>query len=217
MPTTSETINYDTFFTLTIKNYSKKLEKNFLEYRPGVKVLMDNYGRSDTRGGRIWQGIAEYGVNSSVKMFNGADTFDTSPAQTAQPIQYTWRYIGGAVSMTDTEMIENSSDAALADISETRIRQTMRTTNLIINQEIYSNGTNYGGNTIDGLGKAIPTNATTVLGGLDPATFTFWRNNYRTSAGSFASNGVNGATTDYVITMFSPASKPVGPTGYSWN
>ena len=55
----TETINYDTFFTAVIKNYDTELRKNFLEYRPGIMVLMDNYGKKDTSGGRIWQGISE--------------------------------------------------------------------------------------------------------------------------------------------------------------
>jgi hypothetical protein len=202
MPTTSETIQYDTFLTLTIKNYSKELNKNFLKYRPAVNVLMDEYGNKDTRGGRVWQGIAEYGTNSNVKFFSGADTFAQEPAQTAQPIQYNWRYLGGTVSMTKTEMLENSGPVALADIAETRINQTLRTMNLVLGNEIFSDGTNYGGQTITGLQAGIATNATTVVGGLDPATFPFWRNSYRTSCGSFASNGVNGSATDYVLDMF---------------
>ncbi len=202
MPTTSETIQYDTFLTLTIKNYSKELQKNFLKYRPGVMVLMDDYGKKDTRGGRVWQGIAEYGTNGNVKFFNGADTFAQEPAQTAQPIQYNWRYLGGTVSMTKTEMLENSGPVALADIAETRINQTLRTMNMILGNEIFSDGTNYGGQTIVGLQTGIATNATTSVGGLDPASFPFWRNSYRTSCGSFIANGVKGSANDYVLNMF---------------
>ena len=202
MPTTSETIAYDTFLTLTIKNYDKQLQKNFLKYRPAVNVLFDDYAHTDTRGGRYWQGIAEYGTSTSVKFFNGADTFAQEPSQTAQPIMYQWKYMGGTVSMTKTEMLENSGPVALADIAETRINQVLRTQNLVLGNEIFSNGTNYGGNTIVGLGAGIATDNTTVVGGLDPATFPFWRNSYRTSCGSFAAYGVNGATADYVIQMF---------------
>ena len=203
MPTTSETLNFDTFLTLTLKNYESKLNKNFLEYRPAVKVLFDDYSHQDTGGGRTWQGIAEYGQANSVKFFNGADTFAQDPSQTAQPIRYDWKYMGGSVSMTDIELVENSGPAKLADILQTRIDQVLRTANILIGNEIFSDGTNYNGNTFTGLAAAVqaaspPTN---TVGGLSATTFPFWRNNY-TSIGSWAANGVNGATTDSVLTLF---------------
>lgn len=204
MPTSAEQfyLNYDTFLTTTLKNYSKTLEKNFLQYRPEVEILFNNYAKSDTRGGRFWQGMAEYGQSTTVKFFNGPDAFSQEPGQFALPIMYQWRYMGGSVSMARTEALENSGPAALADITEGRVNQVMRTMNLILANEIWSDGTNYGGLTIEGLAKGIPTNNTTSLGGLNPATQTFWRNNFQTSCGSFAANGVNGTVQDLVLTMF---------------
>lgn len=204
MPTTAESFytQYDTFFTLTIKNYDKTLHKNFLLYRPAVEAFFDNYSKTDTGGGRVWQGIVEYGQSPTVKFFNGPDTFAQEPTQTAQPIMYQWRYLGGSVSISKTEMLENSGPAALADITKTRIDQVMRTMSLVLGNEIFSDGTNYGGLTIEGLAKGLPTNNTTVLGGLNPATFPFWRNNFTTSCGSFAANGVKGTTQDLVLTTF---------------
>lgn len=203
MPTTQEIINYDSFLTLTIKNYSDQLQKNFLQYRPSVSVLMDEYGHTDTRGGRIWQGMAEYGTNPTGKFFDGPDTFDQTPAQVAQPIQYQWRYLGSAVSMTKTEMLENSGPVALANLAEVRIRQAVRTMVLILGNETFGNGTNYGGKTIAGLASAISTTPSTgAVGGLDPATWTWWRNNAITSFGSFAANGVNGSAQDLVLRQF---------------
>jgi len=111
-------------------------------------VLMDNYGKKDTSGGRIWQGIAEYGSNPSVKFFVGADTFAQEVSQTALPIQVQWRYLGGSVGMARTEMAENRGQAALFNIAESRLRQATRTMATVLNGEVYSDGTNYGGNTI---------------------------------------------------------------------
>lgn len=203
----AESFSYDTFFTATIKNYSTELQKNFLKYRPTLTCLMDDYGKRDTRGGRIWQGIAEFGSNPSVKFFDGADTFAQEVAQTALPIQYNWRYIGATVGMTRTEMLENSSQAALFDIAESRIRQATRTMATVLNQEALSNGTNYGGKTVVGLAAGVSTTPSTgTVGGIDAATNPFWRNTAVTSCGSFASNGVRGTTQDLVITAFNNAS-----------
>lgn len=207
MPTTTETTTYDSFVTLTIKNYEKKLNKQFLEYRPAVNILFDNYKHTDTKGGRIWQGIAEYGVNPTVKFFDGADTFSQEVTQVAQPIMYQWRYMGATISLLKTEMLENSGPVALADLTEVRLKQCLRTMNLIIGNEIFSDGTNYGGKTFVGLAAAVSTTpsadpASGSLGGLSAATWNWWRNNATTSFGSFAANGVNGSASDLVLRQF---------------
>jgi len=191
LPPTSS-ITYDSFFTLTINNYSTVLEKNFLEYRPGLMVLFDQFGKTDTRGGRFWQGIAEYGTNPSAKYYAGVDTFAQESSQVAIPLVYEWKYLGAALSMTQQEMLENSGPVALADITELRLRQTMRTLALLINQEIYGDGTNYDGKTFVGLGAAISAATTNTVGGISGTEYPWWKNNFTSSAGSFATYGVGG-------------------------
>lgn len=203
MPVTANTDpDYDSFLTLTIKNYSSQQSKNFLEYRPAVKILFDDYSQTDAKGGRFWQGIASYGTNPTVKFFAGTETFSQEVSQTDQPIQNEWRYMGGTVSISETEMLENSGPVALASLLESRMKQLNRTFNLIIGNEIFSDGTHYDGKTFTGLAAYISTTPTTgVVSGLDSATWTWWRNNATTSCGSFAVNGVNGSTQDLVLRM----------------
>ncbi len=204
MPPTSS-ITYDSFFTLTINNYSSVLEKNFLEYRPGLMVLFDQFGKTDNRGGRYWQGIAEYGTNPSAKYYAGVDTFSQESAQVALPIVYEWKYLGAALSMTQQEMLENSGPVALADITELRLRQTMRTLALLINQEIYGDGTNYDGKTFVGLGAAVASTPTNTVGGLSGSEYPWWKNNAIPSAGAWPTYGVGG-TTDRVLNLWNNCS-----------
>ncbi len=202
----SVTTTFDSFFTLTLNNFSTVLEKNFLEYRPALMVLFDQFGKTDNRGGRYWQGIAEYGTNPSAKYFSGVDTFAQEVSQVAVPLIYEWKYLGAALSMSQQELLENSGPVALADLTELRLRQTMRTLSLMINQEIFGDGTNYDGKTFVGLGAAISATGTNVLGGLDPAEYPWWRNNAVPSAGSWATNGVGGTATDKVFSLWNSCS-----------
>ena len=201
----SQTITFDSFFTLTINNFSTVLEKNFLEYRPGLLVLFDGFGKSDSRGGRYWQGIAEFGINPSATYFNGTHTFAQEVGQVAAPLLYEWKYIGAALSMTQQELLENSGPVALADITELRLRQTMRTLSLLINQEIYGDGTNYDSKTFLGLGAAISSTGTNTLAGLDPSEYPWWKNNAIPSAGAWSTYGT-GAANDKVLTLWDNCS-----------
>lgn len=200
MAAPAENFSYDTFFAKTITRYTKDLHENFLKWRPAVEILFDRYAHSDNGGGRIWQGIAEYGQSSNVKFFNGSDTFSQEPTQTSLPIQYNWRYMGGSVSISKTEMLENSGPVALANITEGRINQVLRTMNLLLGNEIYSDGTNYGGQTITGLAAGIAQN-TTAVGGLDPNSYEWWKTNI-TNAGAWSTDGINGSTQDLFLTTY---------------
>lgn len=201
MPTTAETINYNSFLTTTIKNYSRVMVGQYLTRRPGVGLFFDEYRNTDTAGGRTWQGMVDYGQSATAQFFAGSDTFSTQPQEVAQPLRYDWKYLGGSISITKTEQLENSGPVALASLLDTRMKQLNRTFDLIIGNEIFSDGTNFGGKSFVGLALGISTTPTTgAVGGLDPATWPFWQNNAATSFGSFAANGPNGTTDAWITT-----------------
>lgn len=198
------TIPFDTFFTATITNFKKGLEKNFLEHRPIVTVMMNEYKKTDTNGGLIYQTSAAYGYNSTTKWFRGAETFDQTPAQTALPLNYNWFYLGSAVATTRTEQAENRGKVALFNILSSRVDQAMRTMTTDLGTALYGDGSGFGpGNLVPvGLGGILSTTPTVDLspkpvGGLSSSNV-WWRNNAVTSAGSFAANGVKGTSQDLV-------------------
>jgi hypothetical protein len=200
MPTTAETINYDSFLAVTTKEYSREMRGQYLTRRPAVGLFFDEYRHTDSNGGRTWQGMVDYGQSATVQFFAGSDTFSTQPQQVAQPIRFDWKYLGGSISITKTEQLENSGPVALASLLDTRMKQLNRTFDLVIGNEIFSDGTNFGGKSFFGLAAAVSITPTAgTFGGLTCATWPFWQNNAATAFGSFAANGPNG-TTDAWIT-----------------
>ena len=200
MPTTAETVNYTSFLAVTTKEYSRKTTGQYLTRRPAVGLLFDEYRHTDSNGGRTWQGMVDYGQSSTAMFYAGSDTFNTQPQEVAQPIRYDYKYLGGSISATQTEMLENSGPVALASLWTLRMRQLTRTFDLIIGNEIFSDGTNFQGKSFYGLGAALPTTAAD-LAGLSVTSFPFWDCNRATSFGSFAANGPNG-TADAWITVW---------------
>src|SRR5674476_769945 len=95
MPTTAETVNYNSFLTVTTKEYSKVMTGQYLTRRPAVGLLFDEYRHTDSNGGRTWQGMVDYGQSATAQFYSGSDTFSTQPQEVAQPIRYDWKYLGG--------------------------------------------------------------------------------------------------------------------------
>lgn len=202
MPAPSVTTTFDSFFTLTITNYGEPMAENFVHHRPGMKYFFDGYSKTDSNGGRVFQLPSEYGYNENVKFFQGDETFALEPTDNARPLMTDWCYIGGPMRVTTQELLENSGASRLASLGEMRMRATLRSVALIINQEIYGDGTNYGSKGFQGLGGAVSaTPASGTVMGLSKADYSWWTNNYQ-SIGSWAANGINGATTDLFLQLY---------------
>lgn len=202
----SETINFDSFLTSTLKKYETTLQKNFIEYRPSVHLLMDSYGHKES-GGYSVQLPAEYGNNGTTKFFTPYDDIDTTPSEFAQPLIYPWRHVASSATISEIEKVSNSGKEKLFDLMEGRIRQAVRSMVNLLGSEIYSDGTNFSANTIIGLAAGISTTpgsnpASGSVGNLDAVSNSWWRNNAATTCGSFAANGVKGSTTDLVLKHF---------------
>jgi hypothetical protein len=167
---------------------------------------MDAYGHQES-GGYAVQIPAEFGINSTTKFFQPYDTVDTTPSEFALPMIYSWRHVASSATVSEIEKVANSGKEKLFDLLEGRIRQAVRSMVNVVGAEIYSDGTDFGGNTFAGLAAIISTTPTAdpasgALGGISAVTYPWWRNNATVSAGSFAANGVKGSSTDKVITMF---------------
>lgn len=205
MSAPSTTTVFDSFFTSTITKYLPGLTKNFIEDRPILTELFDNYKHMDT-GSYAIQGAVEYGTNTNVKMFEPYDGIDSTPTETALPYLFYWRQLGGAATISEVEWIaNNSSKEKIFDLFESRLRQLTRSMRNLLGTLTYGDGTAYNNRSIIGLAAAISTTPTSdpssgAVGGLTAADHTFWRNNATTSCGSFATYGVNGTTSDKVET-----------------
>ena len=103
MPTTAETINYNSFLSVTTKEYSRETKGQYLTRRPAVGLLFDQYRHTDSNGGRTQQSMVDYGQSATAQFYSGSDTFSTQPQEVAQPLRYDWKYLGGSISATQTE------------------------------------------------------------------------------------------------------------------
>jgi hypothetical protein len=74
-------------------------------------------------------------------------------------------------------MLKNSGKEQFIDLLEGRVGVAEATMANLVAGGIYSDGTAAGGKQLEGLNKAVPVDPSTgVYGGIDPVTWTFWRN-----------------------------------------
>jgi hypothetical protein len=200
----TNTINYDSFFTSTTQHFEKELQKNFIEARPIVNLLMDDYGYKQSGGYAIQTPVEFGGVDPNTGFIGPYDHVPSNPTEAALPVIYPYRMVASSATISDFEKASNTGKEALFNLYELRIRKAMRDMVNLIGAECYSDGTSNGGNTIIGLAAAVSTTPTVdpasgAVGGIPVASNVWWQNNATTSCGSFAANGVNGSVQDLVI------------------
>lgn len=211
MPGITETKFWDSLATTTLTRFSPTMHLQALQYRPTFAMMMDNYSRTDSNGGREYQDIAEHGFNNTVQYFDGPGVFAQAKAEVALPIKYRWRYAGGSVGFTLIQTLENAGPVALANLLEMQVRQLLRSMNLMIGNQIFGDGTEYGGKTIIGLAASVALDPTTdpasgPVGGIPAATYGWWRNNSQVNCGSWKLYGIKGSTADNVLRLWNNCS-----------
>jgi hypothetical protein len=90
-----------------------------------------------------------------------------------------------AVTMSGLEMLQNSSKEAIIDLLDGRMQVSEARLLNRISGDLYLDGTGNGGKNLDGLGAAVAVSPSSgTYGGINRATWTFWRNQITTGATS---------------------------------
>ncbi|MNL08662.1 hypothetical protein D3C87_1293930 [compost metagenome] len=109
--------------------------------------------------------------------YSGYDVIDITPNSPISAAQYDLKQYAAAVTISGLEQLQNSGKEQIIDLLEGRIQVAEAQLTNQISAGIYSDGTGNGGKNITGLQAAISTSpATGTYGGINRATWTFWRN-----------------------------------------
>ena len=166
-------------------------------------------------GGRTIDGPIEYAVNTTVKSYSDTETLDTTRIDVFDEFTYNWKEYAGTVVMSELEKAKNQGDGqkfALLPAKLENLRNSMRKA---LNEGCFSDGTGNSSKDIGGLQLVVATDPTTgTVGGINRATYAFWRSQQTTDNGTTfnalranmrttynnCSSGVNAKHPDYWVT-----------------
>ncbi|MGM4987416.1 phage major capsid protein [Tardiphaga sp. 841_E9_N1_2] len=168
----------DDIVATTIENRSKKAADNVTRNNALLNRLAkqgNTRAYSPIDGGTtIWEEI-EYALNGTTMWYSGYETLNIAPQQIFTSAIYQIRQAAVAVSISGLEELQNSGEERMIDLIGGRVSNAERSLESLIATGIYSDGTTP--KSIGGLQQLISkTPATGSVGGIDPATWVFWRN-----------------------------------------
>lgn len=178
--------NFGTLVATTIKNYRKTLADN-LSTHSVILALLRKHGfiREDSGGTSIVEPLL-YGSNSTVSSYHKYETFDLTPQEGIDAAEYSWKQLGGTVSISGWEEFVNSGKSRMINLLESKLTQLDISFREEVNSQLLSDGTGNNGKDITGLQAAVENGgAWSTYGGIDSSTYTWWRNYFLDFDGTY--------------------------------
>lgn len=191
---TAPNATYDSIFTTTLENRSKKMADNITKNNALLSRLSaKNKIRTVDGGSKILEEL-EYGQGDMV-WYSGFDTISYTGPELFSAAEYALKLCATPVAISGEDMLKNSGSARMIDLFEKRIHNAEKTMSNKIAEALYSDGTGSSGKEIGGLKLLVadaPTSGT--VGGINRATSgnEFWRN--QASVISAEANALTSAT-----------------------
>jgi hypothetical protein len=168
-------------------------------------------------GGRSINGPIEYAINTTVKAYTDLDLLDTTRIDVFDEFTFPWKEYAGTVVMSELERAKNQGSGRKFALLDAKLENLRNSFKRAMNTDMYGDGTGTGGKVLGGLGLLVPVNpALGTMGGINRATYTFWRSQQVTGTMTTApfdnlqasmrrlynlcSNGVNGGHPSFAVT-----------------
>lgn len=190
--------NLSEIVTTTMYNRSRKLADNVSNNNALLQRLERKGKRKPFTGGRQIMQELEYGENSTFGWYSGYDPLNIAPSDVFTAALFDIKQASVAVSISGLEELQNSGDAAMIDLLESRISNAERTMRNQMAAAVYGDGTAGAGKAIGGLQLLVSDTGLGTIGGINSATWNFWRN---VVFGAVADGGAAASTANIVSYM----------------
>jgi hypothetical protein len=148
-----------------------------------IFLLNENGFKSSSDGGRLFEYTVEYAVNTTFRSYGELEVLDTTRIDVFDAARYEQKIYAGTVVFSDLEELRNAAAGRKFDIVKQKLKNGRSSALEGLNTMLYGDGTGNGGKDMDGLAKIISATPTTgTVGGINAATWAFWRNKQASGA-----------------------------------
>jgi hypothetical protein len=142
-----------------------------------LAMMKENGGFKQVDGGRLIELGVIYQENSTFKSYSDLETLDTTRQDFIDCARYEWKEIGGTTVISELEMARAQGEAAKYDLAAAKAQHAKDSLFAVVNRQMWSDGTGNSSKDIGGLKHIVASSPTTgTVGGINRATFSFWRN-----------------------------------------
>jgi hypothetical protein len=133
----------------------------------------------------------DYQANSTFQRYSGYDTLNIGAVDVITAAEFPWRQAAVNIAVSGLELRTNTGANRIINLAKSKIINAQRSFANNLASDLYSDGS--AANQIGGLGAIVADSpATGTVGGIDTATWNFWRNIVQSAAAPL--NGVAAIT-----------------------
>jgi len=200
-------LNYNELLSTTLSIYRKTLEDNIMSANPLFYWLSAKGRKKELSGGNKIVVPLRYGLNETVKSYEGYDTLDVTPQTGISAAEFNWKQIAGSVSISGAEERKNAGESKIIDLLRAKIEQCEDSMIENLDEMAFGDGTGNDSKNILGLKAIVAVAPTTgTLGGINRADYSWWRNQYD-ATGYSAWGGASDTAIAAMREMYNKASK----------
>ena len=166
--------------TTTFRNHRTDIIDNVSNNNAFLQRLMKKGMKRTESGGTTLAQPLEYAENSTYQRYSGYDTLNVGASDVLSAAEFPWRQIAIHVTASGQEMRINSGKERIVNLVKSRMKNAIRTYKNNFSFDGYGDGTLP--NQIGGLQALISDNGQGTVGGINSATWTFWRNKVQSAA-----------------------------------
>lgn len=148
----------------------------------------------------------DYGGNGTYQRYDSYDSLNISAYETLTAAKYDWAQVAIHVTASGKEIRMNSGKEAMIRLVKSRVDSAKRTAANNFSTDLYSSGSLT--NQIGGLGTLIQTNGQGTVGGINSATYTWWRNQYKEMTGTNSTTAIQADMNALWLNTVRGADKP---------
>jgi hypothetical protein len=186
--------DFDDIATTTLRNRSGKLADNATVTVSFLDRMRRKGKVRPAAGGRSIVQELEAALNPNGGWYAGLDNLNTNAHEPFTAADYDWKQAYVPCVWSGLDKLRNQGEYATINLITSRVKSCEHSLIDLVAQAAFSDGTGFGGKQMHGLGLFVVASPTTgIVGGIDRAGNTFWRNQTATVT---MTTGINIAATN---------------------
>lgn len=168
--------NVSDIVATTIEKRSKKIQDNVTKNNAFLAYVKDKGNVREISGGSVIYEELSFAENANAGWYSGYDLLPVAAQDVLSAAQFDIKQAAVPVVISGLDQLKNDGPEQMIDLMTGRLDVAESTMMNLIAAGMYSDGTGAGGKQIVGLDLAVPVTPTTgTYGGIDRATWAFWR------------------------------------------
>ena len=181
--------------TTTFRKHKKEFADNVTNNN-ALMARMSEKGRKRVEdGGLTIVAELDYAENSTYQRYSGYDSLDVSTSDVLSAAEYNWKQSAVHVTASGRELRINSGDSRIINLAKSRLTNAMRTFKNNLSSDMYSDGTS--SNQINGLQAIVSNDGSGTVGGINSATYTFWKSTVQSAGSPLSGSAITVSTSTF--------------------